>query len=204
MRPQILFPLFADVASLQGIGPRFAKLIGKIAGPRLVDLIWHKPVSINDWRQQSTIRDAPDKETVTLKLTIVEHTVPRVQRLPYKIRAADDTGFIDLVFEANGRFWIIDWKSNRLGATSADYTPDRILRIIEDELYDLQYLLYTLAVHRFLALRLPGYEYDRHFGGVLYLFLRGIEPAQGSNRGVFFDRPRREVLEALDRRIATG
>ncbi len=98
MRPQILFPLFADVASLQGIGPRFAKLIGKVAGPRLVDLIWHKPVSINDWRLMSTIRDAPEKEIVTLKLTVVEHTPSRVTRAPYKIRAADDTGFIDLVF----------------------------------------------------------------------------------------------------------
>ena len=98
MRPQILFPLFADVATLQGIGPRFAKLIGKLAGPRLVDLIWHKPVSINDWRAQSTIRDAPPNTIVTLKLLIGEHKPGRLQSHPYKIRAGDETGFIDLVF----------------------------------------------------------------------------------------------------------
>jgi ATP-dependent DNA helicase RecG len=98
MRPQILFPLFADVATLPGIGPRFAKLIGKVAGPRLVDLLWHLPVSLLDWRRQATIRDAPADEVVTLRLTISEHTAPRTPRLPYKVRASDDTGFIDLVF----------------------------------------------------------------------------------------------------------
>src|SRR5262245_27381663 len=98
MRPQILFPLFADVATLQGIGPRFAKLIGKVAGPRLVDLLWHMPISILDWRRQSTVRDAPPKEVVTLKVMIVEHTPSKVKSRPYKVRASDDTGFIDLVF----------------------------------------------------------------------------------------------------------
>lgn len=98
MRPQILYPLFADVASLQGIGPRFAKLLGKLAGPRLVDLIWHPPVSINDWRTQSTIRDALPGEIVTLKLLIGEHRPGRLKSHPYKIRASDETGFIDLVF----------------------------------------------------------------------------------------------------------
>lgn len=98
MRPEILFPLFAEVGSLPGVGPRFAKLIAKIAGPRLVDLLWHRPISLLDWRRQSTIAEAPENTTVTLKMTVVEHTPPRTPRLPYKIRASDDTGFIDLVF----------------------------------------------------------------------------------------------------------
>ncbi len=98
MRPQILFPLFADVATLQGIGPRFAKLIAKVAGPRLVDLLWHLPVSILDWRRQATVAMAPPDDVVTLKLTIIEHFPSKVASRPYKIRATDDTGFIDLVF----------------------------------------------------------------------------------------------------------
>jgi ATP-dependent DNA helicase RecG len=98
MRPEILFPLFAEVGSLPGIGPRFAKLIAKVAGPRLVDLLWHRPISLLDWRRQSTIAVAPENTVVTLKLTVVEHTPPRSPRLPYKIRASDETGFIDLVF----------------------------------------------------------------------------------------------------------
>lgn len=98
MRPQILFPLFAEVSTLQGIGPRFAKLLGKLAGPRLVDLIWHKPVSLHDWSRQETIASAPDGEVITLKATIVEHMPGRSARMPYKIRVSDDTGFLDLVF----------------------------------------------------------------------------------------------------------
>ena len=98
MRPQILFPLFADVATLPGIGPRFAKLLAKVAGPRLVDLLWHVPVSLIDWRRRSTIAEAPPGELVTLKLSITDHTPSRVASRPYKVRASDDTGFIDLVF----------------------------------------------------------------------------------------------------------
>ena len=98
MRPQILFPLFADVAELKGVGPSFAKLIAKAAGPRVVDLLWHLPSGLLDWSKQSTTRDALAGEALTLKLLIVDHSPPRIQRLPYKIRASDETGYIDLVF----------------------------------------------------------------------------------------------------------
>src|SRR5262245_45974307 len=98
MRPQILFPLFSDVGELKGVGPSFAKLIAKAAGPRVVDLLWHLPSGLLDWSKQSTTRDAETGEPVTLKLLIVDHSPPRIQRLPYKIRASDDTGYIDLVF----------------------------------------------------------------------------------------------------------
>lgn len=73
MRPQVLFPLFADIASLQGIGPRFAKLIGRLAGTRLVDLIWHRPISLHDWSHEATIATAAEGTSVTLKVVIVEH-----------------------------------------------------------------------------------------------------------------------------------
>ena len=98
MRPQILFPLFAEVSSLQGIGPRFAKLIAKLAGPRLVDLIWHKPFSVHDWSRKATVASALEGEPLTLALTIVEHKPSRRKGMPYKIMASDPTGYIDLVF----------------------------------------------------------------------------------------------------------
>src|SRR6185436_20997832 len=105
MRPQILFPLFAEVGELKGIGPSFAKLIAKAAGPRVVDLLWHLPSGLLDWSKQSTTRDAETGQPVTLKLLIVDHSPPRIQRLPYKIRASDDTGYIDLVcFKAKGDY----------------------------------------------------------------------------------------------------
>src|SRR5262245_18729819 len=98
MRPQILFPLFADVGTLAGVGPRFAKLIGKIAGPRLVDLLWHKPVSLLDWSKQATVATAVEGDVVTLKLTIGEHRPSTHRSRPYKIRANVGAAFIDLVF----------------------------------------------------------------------------------------------------------
>lgn len=68
--------------------------------------------------------------------------------------------------------------------------------------YHWQYLLYTVALHRFLSLRLPGYDYDRHMGGALYLFIRGVRPQwsneDGTPSGVFFDKPDRSIIEAID------
>ena len=98
MRPQILFPLFAGVGELKGVGPNFAKLIAKAAGPRVVDLLWHLPSGVLDWSKRVAIGDAPAGEPVTLKLLIVDHVPPRLARLPYKIRASDESGYIDLVF----------------------------------------------------------------------------------------------------------
>ena len=104
-------------------------------------------------------------------------------------------GFIDLVFEHGGRFYILDYKSNHLGNRLADYAEDRLRAEMRESAYDLQYLLYTVALHRFLRFRLGAeYDYDRHVGGVLYLFLRGLPEA-----GVFRERPEAVEVEALSR-----
>lgn len=124
MRPQILFSLFADVATLTGIGPRYAKLIEKVAGPRLVDLLWHRPISLNDWRTRTDIADAPSDQIVTLKVTIVDHMPPRTPRLPYKIRASDDSGFVDLVFFRGHR----DYLKNTLPTGSTRYVSGKVER----------------------------------------------------------------------------
>jgi len=68
--------------------------------------------------------------------------------------------------------------------------------------YFLQYHLYVVALHRYLSARLPDYDYDRHFGGVYYLFLRGMSPAHAPGCGVFRDRPARELVEALSAALA--
>ncbi|HEY0884465.1 MAG TPA: exodeoxyribonuclease V subunit beta [Ramlibacter sp.] len=111
-------------------------------------------------------------------------------------------GFIDLVYEHQGRWHVLDWKSNHLGSSAADYGPQSVHRAMDAQGYHLQYLLYTVALHRYLKQRLRGYDYDWHFGGVHYLFVRGVRPgwtsADGSPAGVFFDRPAREAIEALD------
>jgi exodeoxyribonuclease V beta subunit len=108
-------------------------------------------------------------------------------------------GYIDLVFHAGGRFWIVDWKSNWLGAQHEAYAPDRLAAAIAAARYDLQYRIYTVALHRYLATRMGGYDYDRHFGGVYYLFVRAMRPGRAS--GVYFARPPRDEIEALDRSL---
>ena len=71
-------------------------------------------------------------------------------------------------------------------------------RAIRSADYDLQYHLYSVAVHRFLQQRLDGYDYEQHFGGVYYLYLRGMREASGPGSGVYFERPERSVIEGLD------
>lgn len=103
-------------------------------------------------------------------------------------------GFIDLVFEHEGRYYVLDYKSNFLGADDSAYHPEAMRAAILEKRYDLQYVLYLLALHRLLQSRLPDYDYDTHLGGAIYLFLRGCE-AEGA--GAFVDRPPRELIEAL-------
>lgn len=105
-------------------------------------------------------------------------------------------GFIDLIFRYQGRFFIADYKSNHLGNRPQDYQGPRLEEAVFEHFYDLQYLIYSLALHRYLGRRLPGYAYERHFGGVYYLFLRGMRAAEDT--GVYFDRPSLTDIEALD------
>jgi exodeoxyribonuclease V beta subunit len=105
-------------------------------------------------------------------------------------------GFIDLVFEHDGRYYIVDWKGNHLGSTAVAYAASPVARAMAQHGYHLQYLLYAVAVHRLLQQRLPDYDYERHFGGVMYLFVRGVRPGW-TGAGVHEDRPPRETIERL-------
>ncbi|WP_280549916.1 UvrD-helicase domain-containing protein [Halomonas sp. 11-S5] len=104
-------------------------------------------------------------------------------------------GFIDLVVEHEGRFYVLDWKSNHLGRDDAAYSEAAMVDAVREKRYDLQYCLYLLALHRLLKSRLPDYDIDRHLGGALYVFLRG---QHAPSRGVHRERPPRQLIEALD------
>lgn len=109
-------------------------------------------------------------------------------------------GFIDLVFEHAGRYYLLDWKSNHLGTTPASYRQEALAAAMAQHGYHLQYLLYSVALDRHLALRLRGYDRATHFGGVLYLFVRGVRPgwqADGQPAGLFFRRPHGDAIDAL-------
>ena len=107
------------------------------------------------------------------------------------------TGFIDLVFEHAGRFYFADWKSNWLGPNTGAYRPEAIAAEMQRNFYSLQLCLYSVALHRYLHARKSDYDFDRHFGGAFYIFLRGVDPAQ-PERGVYFERPSRAFVEKLD------
>ena len=109
------------------------------------------------------------------------------------------TGIIDLVFEYRGRYYVADYKSNFLGRKLLDYAPGKLQQAMLDRRYDLQSLIYSLALHRLLAQRLVDYDFESHFGGNYYLFLRAMRPAHGTDYGVHFDRPDRDSIEAFDR-----
>ena len=105
-------------------------------------------------------------------------------------------GFLDMVFRYGGRYYLVDWKSNHLGNRPEEYGRDSLAGEMDRKLYRLQYLLYTVALNRFLAVRDPAYRYETGFGGVLYLFLRGMDPDRPGN-GIFRDLPPAGLVEEL-------
>ena len=105
-------------------------------------------------------------------------------------------GFADLVFEVDGRYWVLDYKSNALGAGDADYTADALEASMAAHRYDVQAAVYLLALHRLLRLRLGArYDPERQLGGALYLYLRGI---RGPAAGCVVVRPPVALLDELD------
>jgi exodeoxyribonuclease V beta subunit len=93
------------------------------------------------------------------------------------------TGFIDLLFEHNEKYYILDWKSNFLGDQLRHYDQNAVLNAMNENNYHLQYLIYALAVEKFLKSKQPTFDFEKQFGGVIYLFLRGTR--SNENSGVF-------------------
>jgi len=109
-------------------------------------------------------------------------------------------GFIDLVFEYEGRFFVADYKSNHLGDCLEDYNYRAMLEANQSHYYDLQYLIYSLALHRYLGQRVSHYNPEQHFGGVYYLYLRGMSP--NKNTGIFAKAITPQELNQLDQLFA--
>ena len=116
-----------------------------------------------------------------------------LNRLSFRQSRGMLQGFIDLVFMQGGRYYILDWKSNHLGMNMSDYNQDTMHESMCRSAYILQYHLYTLALDRLLKVRLPGYSYEQHFGGAIYLYLRGISEGSGMG-GIYIGRPQPEFI----------
>jgi len=128
------------------------------------------------------------------------HTLDASARSPFEPSELNGMlhGFIDLVFEHAGRWYVADYKSNWIGPDADYYTFQRMAEIVRSRRYDMQYVLYTLALHRLLKSRLgAGYDPGEHLGGAAYLFLRGCDNPQTA--GVFFEAPHVPMIERLDR-----
>lgn len=110
-------------------------------------------------------------------------------------------GKMDLFFGYRDKYYILDWKSNYLGDRLQDYSREALAFAMNINNYHLQYLIYTLAAKKYLQSRLKDFDYDRHFGGVIYLFVRGVR--SGSNTGIYANRPTLQQLQLIEN-IMTG
>lgn len=152
---------------------------------------------LNEW--QFYLRLKNEKALGQLNHLLKQHS-PLAKKLPeLQLPQLEGfvRGFVDCIVQMNGKFYIIDYKSNFLGYLPQNYSVENLQKEIGKQRYDLQYLLYTLAVHRYLTARLgENYDYDRDFGGVAYLFLRAMNGEDTS--GVYFDKPCKKLIEEMD------
>lgn len=107
-------------------------------------------------------------------------------------------GFIDLTFCINGQFFVADYKSNHLGDDFQSYSERQMEVAMQDHDYHLQSLLYVLALHRYLSIKLTNYDYDKHVGGAYYWFIRGMSASAVANNGVYFYKPSKSAILQLD------
>jgi exodeoxyribonuclease V beta subunit len=132
------------------------------------------------------------KNTSSMTGSLMEQ---QLDRLTFSPARGFMKGFIDLVFEFQGKFYLVDWKSNYLGSHVENYHNDRLTDAIYSGFYFLQYHLYCIALHLYLKNRLPEYRYETHFGGAFYIFLRGVDQNQGPGHSIFYDLPDPSMIE---------
>ena len=128
----------------------------------------------------------------------------RLERLSFAPSLGFMKGYIDMVFRHQGRFYLLDWKSNYLGPTFDHYHQPFLQQTMEANYYTLQYHIYTLALHQYLRHQQPGYRYEKDFGGVFYIFIRGVNEPKGPEYGVFYDRPDPDLIHFLGQTLIPG
>ena len=98
MRPNILYPLFASIESLKGVGTKYSKLINKLCGEKIIDILFHLPINIVDRTYNEPLINAKDGRIWTGVVTITEHVPPQTKKHPYRIYCTDGTAELVLVF----------------------------------------------------------------------------------------------------------
>ncbi|MDT8425837.1 MAG: exodeoxyribonuclease V subunit beta [Methyloprofundus sp.] len=179
----------------------------KVEQPEIIDELLYQavntPLALDDAQftlaklnERSCLKEMPFYLTLadfsTEEINFLLQDSPTYQALSEKQMQGYLTGFIDLIFVHQGRYYVLDYKSNAL----PDYQPDTLIHAMREHNYGLQYWLYSVVLHLYLQKRLPDYQFEQHFGGVRYLFLRGMQ-AELAMSGVFSDLPDEELLNAL-------
>jgi exodeoxyribonuclease V beta subunit len=180
----------------------------KLNTPELIDQLLTQTVStllltentgfkLSDLEEQQCLKEMPFYLSMKeMDASLINHVLkdcPAYQPLSEKRMKGYLTGFIDLICEYQGRFYIMDYKSNGLET----YDKSALTHAMRDHNYGLQYWIYSLVLNKYLAQRLPDYSYEKHFGGVMYLFVRGMDESH-ENSGVYWDKPALEKLEQLE------
>jgi exodeoxyribonuclease V beta subunit len=166
---------------------------------RLSELEFCVPVATQSLGDDARALNAVDLAQVFRRYpshVLPAHYADAVSRLGFIPLRGYLRGFVDLVFRHGERYYLVDYKGNHLGAEASDYSAEALGAAMARGQYFLQYHLYALALHRYLGRRVKAYDFDRHFGGVFYLFIKGMGPELGSS-GVFFEKPSLERLTAL-------
>ncbi|MDG2071467.1 MAG: exodeoxyribonuclease V subunit beta [Pseudomonadales bacterium] len=173
---------------------------------------WIKDVLTTPLDPQFCLADIPDRERINelefhFPVTMTEKFIRYLKSNEYLQTITGDqsiqfegmmTGLIDLIVRINNKYYLIDYKSNYLGNSYDNYTPEALQFAVQEHNYDLQYLIYCVALHRYLDARLPDYSYESHFGGVKYLFLRGMQGENSTDTGIYTDRPSLDLMLGLD------
>lgn len=149
--------------------------------------------------RNSAQRSGNNGSTSTSTNTLTERLKYPVMLPSYKNLSGMMHGFIDLIFEHQGKYYLCDYKSSHLGDSFQDYQFDALLDNVEKNYYDLQYLIYSLALHRYLKQTLVDYDVSEHFGGVYYLYLRGMTTApEHQGAGVYYRQITEQEINDLD------
>lgn len=134
---------------------------------------------------------------------LVRAFADQVESLNFDLKKGAMNGFIDLVFRRDGQYFILDWKTNHLGNSPDSYLGELLADCMWEHRYILQYHIYVLALHLYLRQCLPDYSYEQHFGGVIYAFVRGMEPdCPGS--GIYVDCPTEAMIEGMTDLLIRG
>ena len=179
----------------------------RLEQPEIIDNLLHKtvttPLSATD--TQFFLMNLPDARCLkempfylslpsfnTQKINDILDNKPTFQRLTHRQMSGFLTGFIDLICEYDGRYYVMDYKTNSL----PNYHTDTLTHAMREHNYGLQYSLYCVVLHGYLQSRLVNYSFANHFGGVRYLFVRGMEPEIAMS-GIFEDSPDLLTIETL-------